>query len=449
MKQRLFIVAGLLLLATMVNAQKAKKYSFIPGAKKPTLFGVAFTLSDFNAPKSFGANGNATALAIRDMSAGVSVSYWKGLTPFIDFSAKLNGVFHDYSALYNNLPGKTEIGLEFEPSVNFRPLKDENLWAPFLTTGAGLGLYTNRVGAYVPLGAGIQFNGNRTTYLFLQAQYKVSLTPSVLPDNMFYSFGFAQNVSSDDEPAVAPKPALPVVVAPKDTDGDGVADDADECPTAKGTAAFKGCPDTDGDGIADKSDKCPDVKGLLKYGGCPVPDRDKDGINDEEDKCPDAAGFARYGGCPVPDTDADGINDEEDKCPKVAGVAANFGCPAIEEAVVAKVKKAAQNLFFATGSARLLASSNVSLNNVVALLQQNPDYKVDISGYTDNTGDATRNRNLSEERAISVKNYLVKKGISESRITAQGFGDENPLGDNNTAAGRAKNRRVEMTLRNY
>ncbi|MFM2359441.1 MAG: hypothetical protein RLY16_1434 [Bacteroidota bacterium] len=197
MKQKLTLVLSLLLLTTAIYAQNAKKYKFAPGAKKPTLFGFGFTLSDYNAPKNFGKNGNARTLDIRDMSAGISVSYLKGLTPFIDFSAKLNGVFHDYSALYNNLPGKTEIGIEFEPAVYIRPVKDENKWAPFLSVGAGLGLYTNKIGAYVPLGGGIQFNASNTTYVFLQAQYKVALTPKVNPDNLVFSIGFAQNIATD------------------------------------------------------------------------------------------------------------------------------------------------------------------------------------------------------------------------------------------------------------
>ena len=197
MKQKLTLLITLIFLAFAANAQKSKKFGFAPGQKKPELFGIAFNLSDFNAPKNFAKNSNAATLPIADMSAGVSVSYWKGLTPFIDFSAKLNGIFHDYSALYYNTPGKTEIGLELEPTINIRPLKDENLWAPFLTAGVGMGLYTNHIGAYVPLGAGLQLNASSVTYFFLQAQYKWSLSPKVLGNNLFYSIGFAQNIGSD------------------------------------------------------------------------------------------------------------------------------------------------------------------------------------------------------------------------------------------------------------
>ncbi len=449
MKHKLILLSVALVITITGVAQKTKKSGFIPGQKKPGLFGIAFTLTDFNAPKAFGSNGNATSLPIKNMSAGASVYYWKGLTPFIDFSARLNGVFHDYSSIFRGTPATTEIGLELEPSINIRPLKDENVWAPFLTAGVGLGVYTGKMGGYVPLGGGLQLNANSTTYFFLQAQYKWSITPKILDNNLFYSLGFAQNIGNESP---APKVDLPIVPpAPvvKDTDEDGVPDETDACPDVKGLAAMKGCPDTDGDGITDKDDKCPGEKGLIKYNGCPIPDTDKDGINDEEDKCKDVAGLARYQGCPIPDTDKDGINDEEDKCKDVAGVASNMGCPEIAAATVERINKAASSIFFATGSAKLLAKSNTALNNVVAVLKANPDYKIDINGYTDNQGNADKNRALSEARAAAVSDYFVKKGIDAGRLSAAGFGDENPVADNKTAAGRAKNRRVELKLRNY
>lgn len=188
---------------------------------------------------------------------------------------------------------------------------------------------------------------------------------------------------------------------------------------------------------------------MIRYNGCPIPDTDKDGINDEEDKCKDVVGVARYMGCPPPDTDRDGVIDEEDKCPNEAGPASNFGCPVIQPEVIEKVNLAARNIFFATGSDKLLAKSFPSLDNVVKILQDNPSYKVDIEGHTDTTGTAEKNHALSHARANSVKAYLISKGIDESRITTAGYGFDRPIATNKTAAGRAKNRRVEMKLRNY
>ena len=223
----------------------------------------------------------------------------------------------------------------------------------------------------------------------------------------------------------------------------------DKCPDVAGLASLQGCPDRDGDGIADADDACPDVPGLARYKGCPIPDTDKDGINDEVDKCPTVPGVARYQGCPIPDTDGDGVNDEEDKCITQPGPASNFGCPVINEEIIKKVNRAAQNVFFETAKSKLLPKSLVSLNTVVTILNENPTYKVQIDGHTDDQGKDEYNLGLSDERAASVKAYLVSKGIDEARLSSTGYGETKPVADNKTAAGRAKNRRVEMTLSNY
>ena len=180
-----------------------------------------------------------------------------------------------------------------------------------------------------------------------------------------------------------------------------------------------------------------------------MPDTDKDGINDEQDQCPLVAGIARYAGCPVPDTDKDGVNDEDDKCPNEAGPAANFGCPVIAPEVIEKINLAAKNILFATGSDKLLPSSGASLKTVLAILQGDPTYSIDIEGHTDNTGAAQKNLALSQARANAVKNFLTAKGINENRIKATGMGADKPIADNSTPLGRSKNRRVEMRLKNY
>ena len=187
-------------------------------------------------------------------------------------------------------------------------------------------------------------------YIFLQANYRISLKSANLDNNMFYSLGFFQPLGSPKEKpvvkALPPPPALEVM----DQDKDGVADDQDACPGVAGLPELHGCPDTDGDGIADKDDKCPSQRGIAKYNGCPIPDTDGDGINDEQDKCPNQAGVARYQGCPIPDRDGDGVNDEEDRCPNKAGDASNRGCPIVKEEVKKRADFAAQHVYFATAS---------------------------------------------------------------------------------------------------
>jgi len=101
---------------------------------------------------------------------------------------------------------------------------------------------------------------------------------------------------------------------------------------------------------------------------------------------------------------------------------------------------------FATGSTAL-AGSTSDLETIYSLLVQAENTKVKIVGYTDNVGNQNSNLILSKGRANSVKNYLVRKGISEQRFqVVDGFGDSNPIASNNTNEGRAKNRRCEITI---
>ena len=202
--------------------------------------------------------------------------------------------------------------------------------------------------------------------------------------------------------------------------------------------------DTDGDGITDDMDKCPNEKGTAKYNGCPIPDSDGDGINDELDKCPTQAGPANRNGCPITDRDNDGIDDEKDKCPDVAGTAANNGCPEVPAEVTKMLSSSARNLTFTTSSAKLSTTANTSLNQVVKVLNENPTLKVKIEGHTDNV--EKNAETLSESRANAVKTYLTSRGISADRIEVEGFGSTMPIADNNTAAGKTRNRRVELKV---
>ena len=237
-------------------------------------------------------------------------------------------------------------------------------------------------------------------------------------------------------------PLPPPPPPPADRDHDGVLDSLDACPDVAGLVALKGCPDKDSDGITDAADKCPDIPGLAKYDGCPIPDTDKDGINDEEDKCPSVPGVAKYQGCPIPDRDNDGVNDDDDRCPDLAGPATNGGCPTLEAA-----KFNASAVQFVTGSANLTAVAKKELDKAARILnEQYPQLKVEIGGNTDNTGKPDANMKLSQKRADAVKAYLIKKKVDESRLTAVGFGQDQPIADNATKEGRAKNRRVEFKV---
>ena len=227
-----------------------------------------------------------------------------------------------------------------------------------------------------------------------------------------------------------------------DADGDGIQDKLDACPNQAGDAKFNGCPDTDGDGVSDKDDACPTTAGLAAFGGCP--DTDGDGVEDRKDKCPNLAGAIAGEGCP--DTDGDGVFNNIDKCPDVSGAVANKGCPEIKKEVIQKIALAAKGINFETGKAVITAGSFKSLDDLVTLLNSYPGASVEIQGHTDNNGTPESNKTLSQDRANSVKRYLSAGGVSEARMTAIGYGQELPLADNKTEAGKTKNRRVDFKL---
>ena len=231
-----------------------------------------------------------------------------------------------------------------------------------------------------------------------------------------------------------------------DSDNDGVKDADDKCPNEAGLITLGGCPDADGDGIPNNADECPNQKGTANMNGCP--DSDNDGVADNKDDCPNAKGSRQLKGCP--DSDNDGIADKDDKCPQIKGTKKANGCP--EEAVTQHSKESAPkvSLFvvnFERASSKIDNTSQSILNSIVEVLKKNPNYKLDIKGYTDADGDDKMNLKLSNSRAKIVENYLVKKGVSANRLFTKGFGEQNPVADNSTDAGKAKNRRVELFLK--
>lgn len=244
---------------------------------------------------------------------------------------------------------------------------------------------------------------------------------------------------------------------PLDSDSDGVADYLDECPDTPAEAIGKvnanGCPkDSDGDGVPDYLDECPDTPeaawSTVDEKGCPK-DSDGDGVPDYLDECPDtpitAIGFVDEKGCEL-DSDEDGVPDYKDACPNVHGVKANKGCPEVKREIKMLLQKAMQGIEFESGKATIRAKSYALLDQIAQTFIENEDYIIEVQGHTDTTGKAADNKKLSQARAEAVMMYLVKKGVSSTRMTAVGYGQEKPIADNKTKAGRQKNRRVEFVI---
>lgn len=257
-----------------------------------------------------------------------------------------------------------------------------------------------------------------------------------------------------------------------DNDGDGVPDATDKCDGEKEDAdGFEdrdGCPDPDNDedGILDEDDKCPslaeDKDGYSDDDGCPESDNDGDGFPDYADSCPNSAedpdGYNDEDGCPENDNDGDGVADFFDKCPQTPenmnGYEDQDGCPDERPVAVELEQPKAVEIIrdglilegvnFASGRSDIEPSSFPTLDSVVASLEAWPEVRIEVQGHTDKIGSARKNQELSQRRAASVRRYLTSKGINEKRITAVGYGEEDPIADNNTASGRAKNRRVAL-----
>jgi OOP family OmpA-OmpF porin len=237
---------------------------------------------------------------------------------------------------------------------------------------------------------------------------------------------------------------------PADSDRDGVYDPDDRCPRDPGVAP-SGCPaDTDGDSVLDRDDYCPREEGPAPK-GCPIVelDKDKDNVPLPCDACPEEIGIPPDG-CPIRDKDGDGIFDDKDKCVSEPETKNGFedadGCP---DQIPDKVKKftgVVQGIYFDQGKATIRKQSDVVLGNAVKVLQEFPSIGIEISGHTSSEGDPAFNDKLSQDRADSVKQWLVNKGVSPERIKTRGVASAEPIADNKTNAGRAKNRRIEFKI---
>ena len=252
--------------------------------------------------------------------------------------------------------------------------------------------------------------------------------------------------------APLPAPALPVVPVVVDRDGDGVPDAADACPGEPGPESRQGCPvrDSDGDGILDNVDACPTESGPPERKGCPVRDADSDGVADERDACPAEVGQTDNRGCPYTDRDGDGVFDHVDNCPDQPGPADNQGCPVkVKQLIVITAEKIVikEMVFFATAKAQILAKSFPLLAQIASVMKAHPEIpRLVIEGHTDSVGKREANVKLSQARADAVRAFLAKKGIAAGRLSSIGYGPDRPANDNETEAGRAKNRRVEFMI---
>jgi len=287
--------------------------------------------------------------------------------------------------------------------------------SPYLLGGVGLleadsGLATDDTSAALSIGAGLDFRFGSSPWA-LRAEYRsrassqsnVDVTDQIATLGLRYTFGKKS----------APVP-VPAVVS--DTDGDGVPDSKDQCPsTPPGVSVdAMGCEvDSDGDGVVDSRDRCPNTP---------------------------AGAAVDANGCEL-DSDNDGVVDSKDECPNTAA-----GAPVDRRGCEIRGTIRLEGVQFETNSDRLLPEANRVLDEAAATLAKYPDLVVEIAGHTDAQGDAAYNLGLSERRAKTVRDYLIMKGANAGSLTARGYGETEPVSDNGTAEGRAQNRRVELRV---
>ena len=183
--------------------------------------------------------------------------------------------------------------------------------------------------------------------------------------------------------------------------------------------------DTDGDGVMDKEDDCPTVKGVRENNGCPS-DKDKDGIIDALDECPLVAGLKELKGCPPP------VVAEAVIAPSVPTPRREVNLDSLFNTVV----------YFRTDKSWIGPMNARKLDRIIELLKEYPQVNVKLQGHTDYRQTEKYNQGLAERRVASVRRYLMQRGVSANRFKGEAFSELVPASKTDLQL----NRRVEVHI---
>lgn len=364
-------------------------------------------LADDAPPNYFGLFGSYVKqddVRARDDGIGAHLIYGAPLSAPLSLEL---GLFGHTSKTEATEESQRTLGL----GIDLRYLLGPSRFAAFVLGGTGMqfedyGSAKGQLAPYLDVGVGLQAGGEQLK-LRGEARYYAIFDSETYTDedvvfdarvNLGLTYSFAGDEAAPAEPtAAAPAPA-PVVDT--DSDRDGVPDSRDECPmTPAGVLVDdRGCP------------------AQVPVAPAPVVDNDldDDGVPNAQDECPDTPpGFK--------------VNAR--------------GCVEQEQTVVVL-----NDVHFEFDSAKLTGGARRVLDRVVLGMKSQADLRVEIGGHTDALGTNAYNQSLSQRRATAVRDFLVDRGVDGSRLTVEGYGENNPVADNETEEGRARNRRVEFTV---
>lgn len=443
---------------------------------------------------------------IGDMQTGFGINYLKGIRNKIDFVATLDGSWTDYLYDDGTSYGSNQFLLDANAALNFKMLTDRHTLVPYVSSGVGVSLYQGKTGFYVPVGAGLQFNVFDEAFIFTNIQYRYALTSEV-NDHFYYTIGIAVSIGKNKvKPAEIVEPIIKEIANKNIVVS--VNDEATGLPLSNVEVTIGGADNQKRNAFTNASGKAfftsiapsdYSVSGLLNHINSSTQNIKKAAFETEENQInislthndpqftlkgvvinktrniPEGGVVITINNdtnqnvITVKSNSENGIFQtqlEADSDFTLVGKKANYISNivkvstkginrsttlfvnlelAIEEAKVGQ-SVVLNNIYFEVGKTTVNPAFSTDLDKLVQFLKDNTDTKLEIQGHTDNTGSLKLNNKLSQLRAGSIVDYLVKQGVDSRRILAKGFGPSLPIADNSTAEGRAKNRRVVIKV---